>query len=138
MAHLRSRDTTAPPDRVWSIWSDTSTWPEWNPDVLSVSIKGPFATGTTGEMRTKAGGAHQIRLDNVQPGQAFELKTSVMPLSALTFRCEVAPSGAGSRISQEVMLTGPLGFVFSPMMGPRIAESFGPLLDGLARKAESS
>ena len=137
-AHVRFRDTTASPDRVWTIWSDTSTWPEWNPDVLSVSLNGPFATGTSGEMHTRAGGRHQIRLASVEPGRAFELATSVMPLSSLTFRCEVSPaSSGGSRISQGVTVSGPLAFVFSPMMGPRIAESFGPLLDGLARKAEA-
>ncbi len=28
-----SVETTASPDRVWKIWSDMSTWGEWNPNV---------------------------------------------------------------------------------------------------------
>jgi hypothetical protein len=138
MAHVRSRETTATPDQVWKLWSDPSTWPEWNPDVLSVSLDGPFAPGTTGQMRTRAGGQHRIRLDSVDPGRAFQLTAAAMPLSPFSFRCEVAPSGSGSRISQGVTINGPLAFLLSPIMGDKIADSFGRLLDGLARRAEAN
>lgn len=33
-------------------------------------------------------------------------------------------------------MSGPLAPVFSPMMGDRVAASFEPLLEGLAKKAE--
>ena len=54
---------------------------------------------------------------------------------------------AGSSAFQSVLpgplgillsIVGPLGGVFGPVMGNRIAESFGALLDGLARKAETA
>jgi Polyketide cyclase / dehydrase and lipid transport len=138
MAHVRSRETTAAPEEVWKIWSDPSTWPEWNPDVLSVRLDGPFAPGTTGQMRTKAGGQHRIRLDSVEPGRAFQLTSTALPMSQFSFRCEIVPIGTGSRISQAVTINGPLAFLLSPMMGEKVADSFGPLLDGLARRAEAS
>ena len=34
----RSQETTASPQAVWTIWSDTSTWPEWNPDVQAMTL----------------------------------------------------------------------------------------------------
>ena len=138
MAHNRSRETQAPPEQVWKIWSDTSTWEKWNPDVLSVSLDGPFATGTTGEMRTRAGGMHRIRLEGVEPGRRFRLETAVLPASKFSFRCEIVPVAGGSRISQAIAIGGPLGPVFSVMMGDRIASSFVPLLDGLANYAEAA
>jgi len=138
-AHLRSRDTRASPEQIWKLWSDAATWPQWNPDVLSVTLDGPFGNGTTGTMRTKAGGQHPIRLESVQPGQAFRLVTTPVPLSTFTFTCDIAPdSRGGSRISQGVLMRGPLGWLFSAIMGERIADSFGPLLDGLARQAEAA
>ncbi len=138
MAHSRSRETKASPDQVWKIWSDTSTWAKWSPDVLSVSLDGPFATSTTGEMRTKAGGKHHIRLDGVEPGQRFQLETAVLPGSTFSFRCEVVPFSGGSRISQEIGIAGPLAAVFSAMIGERIASSFVALLDGLANYTEAN
>ena len=138
MAHSRSRETKAPPDQVWKIWSDTSTWAKWNPDVLSVALDGPFASGTTGEMRTKAGGTRRIRLEGVEADHRFRLETAVLPASKFAFQCEVVPVGRGSRISQAIAIGGPLGPVFSVMMGERIASSFVPLLDGLANYAEAN
>src|SRR5919201_6228105 len=126
-AHVRARQSTASPQQIWTLWSDTSTWPRWNPDVLSATLDGPFASGTTGTMRTKAGGQHRIRLTLVEPGRRFHLETAPAPLSTFTFECEVAPgANGGSRISQGVAMRGPLGWLFSAMMGERIADSFRP------------
>ena len=137
-AHERSLTTTADPSAVWRIWSDTSTWPEWNPDIRSVQLDGPFSTGTTGTMTTNAG-SHAIRLANVVEGQTFTVETSPIPLTTFHFRCEIRPgSSGGCTISQSLAMSGPLGPIFSPLMGGRIADSFPALLRGLAAAAEAS
>jgi Polyketide cyclase / dehydrase and lipid transport len=135
--HERSLETEAAADRVWGIWSDTSTWTHWNPDVVAISLEGPFTAGTTGSMTTRAGGTHAIRLATVEPGRSFDLETSPIPLGRFTFHCQVTPRGErASRISQSVRIGGPLGPVYSAMMGSRIADGFEPLLQGLAAEAE--
>src|SRR5262245_47339164 len=134
-AHGRTLETSASPERVWRLWSDVGTWPAWNPDVEAVSIDGPFAAGATGTMTTKAGGTHAIKLTEVQSGRSFRLETSPAPLSTFTFRCEIQPATGGSSISQSVSMRGPLGGLYSAMMGSRIAEGFGPILAGLKAAA---
>lgn len=58
---------------------------------------------------------------------------------AITFRCAVEPAGEGtSRISQGVSMHGPLGPLFSALMGERLAEAFVPILRGLATAAEKA
>lgn len=133
----RSRETTAPPEKVWTIWSDTSTWPSWNPDVKAISLDGPFQNGTTGAMTTRAG-TNKIYLENIVPGRSFDLRASPLPLTDFHFHCEITPTDTGSRISQGLTMTGTLAPLFMPIMGGRLAQSFGPILDGLAREAESS
>ena len=136
--HDRTLDTTAPPERVWRLWSDVSTWPKWNPDVIAISLEGPFTTGSRGSMTTKAGGTHKIELADVRPGQSFTLETSPVPLARFSFECRLAASGSGSRLTQGVSMRGPLGWLFSGMMGERMAEGFKPVLRGLSQAAESS
>jgi hypothetical protein len=136
-AHGRSTESRASAERVWRIWSDVATWPRWNPDVVSISIEGPFASGTPGQMTTKAGGRHPITLEAVQPGRSFRLETSPIPLGRFAFDCEVRPSSTGSTISQRITIGGPLGPLYSAMMGPRIASGFAPILDGLRAAAEA-
>jgi uncharacterized protein YndB with AHSA1/START domain len=134
----RSVETKASPQAVWKIWSDTSTWPQWNPDVQSMKLSGPFASGTTGTMTNKQG-AHEIQLEDVVPGQSFRLETSVIPLTRFSFECRVAGGAAGTTtVSQGIRVKGPLGAIVGGMMGKQIASSFPALLQGLAKKAETS
>jgi uncharacterized protein YndB with AHSA1/START domain len=137
-AYGRSRKTSAAPEAVWRWWSDPSTWHDWNPNVQRMEVNGPFANGATGVMHTPSGQHHQIVFNNVRPGQSFDLETSVIPLTHFRFHCEVVPNTDGSTISQHLHITGPLGFVFGPMAGERVAASFEPLLAGLAAKAEAA
>ena len=134
----RSVETKASPQAVWKIWSDTSTWPEWNPDVQSITLDGPFAAGTSGTMKTKQG-TGQVQLTDVVPGGSFRLETTVIPLTRFAFVCRVAagPSG-GTTISQGIRVSGPLAGLVAGMMSRQIADTFPPLLQGLARKAEAS
>ena len=136
--NLRSVETSASPAAVWKIWSDTTTWPEWNPDVQSMALNGPFAAGTSGTMKTKQG-TRQVQLTEVVPGRSFRLETTVIPLTRFAFECQVLAGPAGkTTISQAVHVGGPLSGVVGGMMGPQIANTFPPLLQGLARKAEAS
>lgn len=134
----RSVETNASPQAAWKIWSDTSTWQDWNPDVQSMTLNGPFAAGTTGTMKTKQG-TRAITLTEVVPGQSFRLETTVIPLTRFAFECRVSPGPGGkTTISQSITVGGPLGGVVGGMMGRQIADTFPALLQGLAKKAEAS
>jgi hypothetical protein len=129
--------STAPADKVWKIWSDTSTWGSWNPNVSSMELQGPFATGSTATMNTKAGQHHKMRLVDVQQGRSFVLETNVIPGTTFRFNCRVEPVGAETKISQTVEVKGPLGFL-GGMLGPGVSKDFGALLSALAKKAETA
>lgn len=49
----------------------------------------------------------------------------------------VCGEGSGSTIAQHVAISGPLGFIFGPMMSNEMAKHFVPVLDDLARAAEA-
>jgi hypothetical protein len=133
--YSRSRDTSAPADAVWALWSDTATWPSWNPDVTAMQLDGPFLAGTTGKMTTTSG-VRAIKLVEVSAGHGFALEAKPVPLTTFTFRCEIDQHANGARISQSVALSGPLAPVLSMLMGNRIAATFEPVLAGLADAAE--
>ena len=46
-------EVAAAPEVVWDTIADFERWPEWNPDVKSMSLDGPVIEGTT--FRWKAG-----------------------------------------------------------------------------------
>jgi len=133
----RALESTASPEAVWKVWSDTSTWPQWNPDIEDVSLAAAFESGTTGTMRTRSGGRHNIVLSEVQPNRGFTLTSDLpMPATKARFRCEISPTAGGSRISQAVNITGLMSFMGGAITG-RIVPSFEPLLEGLKKRVES-
>jgi hypothetical protein len=133
-----SVETTAPPDKVWKVWSDMSTWGEWNPNVSTMEWQGGFQSGTTGVMNTRAGQHHKMKLLDVVPHQGFALETSVVPLTTFRFNCRIGSAAGKTTVGQWVEVKGPLGSVLGGMMGPQVSKEFGTLLSNLAKKAESS
>jgi hypothetical protein len=130
--------TTAPPDKVWKIWSDMSTWGDWNPNVSTMEWEGGFASGTTGIMNTRAGQHHKMKLVDVVPGRSFALETSVVPGTMFRFNCRIELVAGKARVSQTVEVKGPLGPVLGGMLGPQVSKEFGTLLSNLARRAEGA
>ena len=51
----QSRETRAPADRFWRIWSDTSTWPSWNPDIQEVKLDRPLGSRAGGRIAQSFG-----------------------------------------------------------------------------------
>ena len=131
-------ETTASPERVWKIWSDMTTWGEWNPNVTTMDWTGGFVQGSQGVMNTKARQHHKMTLAEVNPGRFFALETVVVPLTRFRFNCRVEPEAANrTRISQMVEVKGLLGPLMQGMMGPQVSKEFPTLLANLARKAEA-
>ena len=135
-----SVETAASADKVWKVWSDMSTWGEWNPNVSTMDWQGGFTSGTDGVMNTRAGQHHKMQLVDVSPGRSFGLLTAVVPGTKFRFNCRIERSASGgkTRISQTVEVHGPLGPVMGGMLGPQVSKEFGTLLENLARKAESA
>jgi uncharacterized protein YndB with AHSA1/START domain len=132
----RWREISAPPERVWDIWSDPTKWNQWNPSVKNMDLDAPFAAGTTGRMVTPSGRTHNVTFHNIQPGKSYELETKVIPGTRFTFHCEITPSATGSTVSQTVRITGPMAFLVGPIAGSGIAKSFEKVLAGLDAKAQ--
>ncbi|HEV2415891.1 MAG TPA: SRPBCC family protein [Candidatus Dormibacteraeota bacterium] len=133
-----SVESTASPEKVWRIWSDMSTWGDWNPNVSTMDWQGGFVSGTNGIMNTRAGQHHKMQLVDVQPGRSFALLTAVVPGTRFRFNCRVEPANGKAKISQTVEVGGLLGPVMGGMLGPQVSKEFGTLLENLARKAEAS
>jgi Polyketide cyclase / dehydrase and lipid transport len=134
----KSRFTTASPERVWSVWSDPNNWTRWNTGIKHFEMHGPLVDGAAGKMQTAEGSTHDVTFEHVQPLKGFTLSVNGPPLTKFTFICEVQPHNGGSIIAQSVAFSGPLAFVFGPLLGPQMAEHFVPVLDDLAAAAEAA
>ena len=133
-----SLETKAPPSRVWQIWSDVNTWPDWNPDMKESRLDGPLRVGTTGMINTRSGGKHDVVVTQFEAGRSFELESTAMPGTKMAIRATVTAAANGSRITQAFEARGLLAPMVGPMMSGTILKTFNSVLEGLRQKAEST
>ncbi len=136
----RTRSTAASPVAVWALWSDPDNWSRWNTGIRSSHIGGPLTSGAAGTMQTTRGSTHAVAFAfaDVEPPARFTMSMAGPPLTTITFRCEIAAETGGSIVSQNVAFSGPLGFLFGPLIGNQLARDFEPVLADLSSAAERS
>ena len=137
-AYTVTRTITAPPQVVWDLLTDPSSYQEWNPAVLSV--EGAMSPGGT------------IRLVSIaSPERTFSLTVAAMqaPVSMVwsdgmplglfrgvrTYRLD--PAGSGTAFSMTEEFSGPLAGLITKAI-PDLTESFNQFADGLKAAAEKA
>jgi hypothetical protein len=131
-----SQETSASPVRVWQVWSDVNHWPDWNPDMKESRLDGALKLGATGMINTRSGGKHDVVVTHYEEGRSFELESTALPGTKMAIRATIAPSGAGSTITQGFEPRGLLAPIVGPMMSGQILKTFNAVLGGLKRKVE--
>ena len=104
--HVETLQTTASPERIWALWSNTATWPTWDPPVEKVVLDGPFRVGTTGHMVMAGGFEMPFELEVVHPDERY---LDVLWMGELEIRVDhvVEATDGGSLVTVITEVTGP-------------------------------
>lgn len=138
MRYHVERRIDAPPEKVWALLSDASTWRDWNKSVIS--IDGTIATGQTVSLVSVA-----------NPNRAFKLRVTEvsapnrmvwsdgMPLGL--FKGErtylVQPREGVTHFEMAEVYSGLLAPMFTRAI-PDLTDSFNLFADGLKGAAETA
>lgn len=114
-----SMKTNAPPELVWSLWSDVKNWNQWDKEILFSELRGPFAPDSVGFFKPKGGFKMKFKLLNVVPKKSFA-NCSNLFLASLTFTHWMKAERGGTQLTYKAEINGPLAFLFSKLIGPRI------------------
>ena len=75
-------EIAAAPEIVWDVLTRFEQWPQWNPDVKSMSFDGPMASGS--EFRWRSGpGTIVSTLERVEPPRAVSWRGRTMSIKAM-------------------------------------------------------
>lgn len=105
--HVETLRTSATPESVWALWSDTSTWATWDPPVERVVLDGPFRVGTRGTMVMAGGIELPFELEEVTPDARY---LDVLRMGDLEIRIDhvvEALDEGGSVITVTTEINGP-------------------------------
>jgi hypothetical protein len=121
---------------VWSLWSDATGWPGWNPTIAETSLNGPFAEGTTGSLKPTHGPRTKMVLRDVRPGAGF---ADVARLPGAEMRVEhevVEGADGGTRVTERAVLSGRLARLWSLLLGRQLQRDMAAGAQATARAAE--
>jgi uncharacterized protein YndB with AHSA1/START domain len=130
----REVQIAAPTEVVWEVLTGFERWPEWNPEVKSMSFDGPVAPGS--EFRWKAGpGTIVSTLELVDPPRYIRWRGRTMSIKALhEWRFE--PSIGGTRVETEESFSGLLARLFRGSLQKTLDSSTESGLEHLKRESE--
>jgi uncharacterized protein YndB with AHSA1/START domain len=125
-------------ERVWSLWTDVSGWPSWNPGVGRAELDGPVTEGATGTVRAVGGPTSTLKVLAVEPERRFVTETSER-LMRLRFEQELADVEGGQlRITHRVRMTGPATPLMRRTVGPRLERSIPAALEALVERVTTA
>ncbi len=126
--------TTAAPDAVWALWTDASTWSQWDKGLKSASHKGPMAAGSIGQIMPLSGPASKFTVEALVPGQSYRFTTD-LPLAKLTVTREIIGTSP-TRFRHDVRFSGLMASFWASRFGPGFRAALPPTMNTLARLAE--
>ena len=135
MRFQHTLETTAPPERIWGLWTDVAGWPRWDTALVSAHLDAAFARNAQGGLRSKGSPESTFMLVELEPGQSY---TFAVPLlfAQLRVRRALAPTPAGTRYTHEVSFVGPLGWLFGWLLGRQFQAMLPGVMERLRQLAE--
>jgi Polyketide cyclase / dehydrase and lipid transport len=126
-------EVTASPSLVWQrCYADPAAWPEWNRELASARLEGPFELGTVARVRFKTGLRLRFRLVEVDPPKVFTDEAR-LPGARMGHRHVLESIPTGTRLRNTIYFAGPLAGLWARVMGER---GVAALSEGQRRMAE--
>ena len=126
--HTETATTTAAPDAVWALWSDLTTWAQWDPAIEGVDIAGDFVEGAAGTLTLGGGIEVPVTLDVVEEGRRFLDRLSMGELVITIDHVVTAQAdGEGSDLVVTTVIDGPGADDIGPMVTSQSPEALASL-----------
>jgi hypothetical protein len=127
-------EIAAPPPVVWEVLTRLENWPNWNPDVKSMSFAGPLAPGS--EFRWKAGpGMIVSTLERVEAPRYISWRGRTLTIDAY-HEWWLEPRDGGTHVRTEESFSGLLARLLRGTLQKTLDKSLKDGLERLKREAE--
>jgi uncharacterized protein YndB with AHSA1/START domain len=134
VSSTRSIDIATPPEVVWDVLTRLGDWPQWNPDVKSMSFDGPLEPRST--FRWKAGpGTIVSTLEEVDPPRYVRWRGKTMSIKAM-HEWRLEPRDGGTHVETKETFSGLLPRLMRGSLQKTLDRSLEEGLEHLKRASE--
>lgn len=123
---------------LWDLYSDVTTWPEWDKGIERIRLDGEFREGTSGTIKPVGQDQLPFRLTKVTVDDGFSDETEI-PGAGVTigFKHTLESVGEGRcRITHRVSIFGPGAGSIAPTIGPEMVKGIPDTMQSLLRMAQ--
>lgn len=131
-----SATTTASRQAIWRLWTDPSTWQDWDRGLRGAEAASTLILGARGTIVSLSGRKTSFRVTEWSEHDAYGFVTA-LPFAALTVRRFFEP-GDATRFTHEVSFSGPLARFWASVLGPGFRRALPATMSELARRAEAA
>src|SRR5947208_6558033 len=128
--------TKASAQAAWTAWTDVEGWSAYD-HIERARVDGAFQPGAV--ITSKARGFPSSRLTITRAAQpSLWVDESRSPGLKMTFEHVIEPGEDGTRLTERVRISGPLGRVLGPLMRRKLEALFAASVAAVARQAETA
>lgn len=132
-----SIETKASKKSIWHLWSDLPNWNNWDKEVKSSQIFGPFEKDSWGKLKPIKGPATKFEIVECTPFKSFTTR-SFLPFCKMDFIHEIEELPSAIKVTHKVLMSGPLTFVFSKLIAINIEKGLPKAVVSLIKNAEEN
>jgi hypothetical protein len=130
-------NTGAPPERVWAIYEDTATAPEWDPLVGEIRPDGPLALGRTAHNKPRRGPAMPSAITELSPNASYT-ETIRVPGAVMDWTHTLTTIETGTKITHGLRCYGSLSAIYKLLYRRSFDRGMRAALDNLIARAENA
>ncbi|MCB1116053.1 MAG: SRPBCC family protein [Chlamydiia bacterium] len=122
------------PEVVWKLWTDINNWPVWHDDLVECKLEGEFKVGARFMLKPKGAPAVKIVLTEVVEMERFT-DCALFFFAKMYNTHTIEVKNDGVILSNELVVTGPLKWLWVKLVAKHVAESVPEEIDALIHLA---
>jgi hypothetical protein len=126
-------ETSADPAAIWRLWTDVSTWREWDKGLKDAELEGAFAAEARGRIIPLSGPPARFDVTAYNEGTSYAFETR-LPFARLEVRRSLVGANP-TRFRHDVTFKGALGGFWASRFGPGFRKALPPTMEAIAEIA---
>ena len=129
-------ETQAPREAVWRLWTDPTTWKDWDLGLKDAVGPTPLTLGDRGQIVPNSGPTSAFEVVAFDDGQSYAFETN-LPLAKLRMERSFIGGGETTQFQHTVSFSGLLSGLWASQFGPGFRRALPPTMESLAAQAEA-
>lgn len=135
-AFSHTLETTARVDAIWRLWTDVSSWKNWDKGLKDAELSGPMALGSKGRIIPLSGAPAEFEITAFEPNRSYTLTMNFPDARLMVRRFIVGKSPTVFR--HDIRFEGPQAERWANLLGPGFRAALPPTMTELSRLATSA